>query len=67
MSGTFIVRVTVPDGYAENNDVALIEEAIQLALAELNGDTLSPKFDGDDYNAAVVDHLTEVRAYLADS
>jgi hypothetical protein len=53
MSETFTVRVTVPDGYTEQNDVPTVEEMIASAVAELNGDQLADHYDGDDYDASI--------------
>jgi hypothetical protein len=53
MAHTFTVRVTVPDGYTEQNDVPTVEEMIAAAVAELNGDQLAVEFEGDDYDASI--------------
>lgn len=51
MSRTLIFHVTVPDDFDADN-VPEVEEAIQQAMAELNGDQLGEHWADDDYDAS---------------
>jgi hypothetical protein len=53
MSETFIVRVTVPDGFLAEHDIPVIEEMIAEACANLAGTTLAASFDDDDFDATI--------------